>query len=183
MTLQGPMRNSGNILKCVQDRIIQGGGTMKSSIAYKVNEQCFPQGFEVSSYPSVYPTIKCKPGVEIQYFEQALQEMLTFRKSEDLTMSDMIVVLIPHCFQYHLDLFVKVAENLELSTSTYFEEAKELQKLKNFRGVFFTDHILFQGCEAKLVIAVINANRDDSPEDVNSMLRCVTKLINVYYYW
>ena len=175
MTLQGPMRNSGKILNYVQEKVRY----RYRSNDFKVDEQFFPQGFDVSVYPATEKML----GVDILSFEKALKEMMTFRVSE-ATLSDMIVVLIPHeCYhESSLDLLLEVAENLNLSTIKYFSnDFDELPDLMKFQGVLFTDEYMFQGCEAKLVIIIVYSDLRVYGGAINAMLRCVTKLIVVKY--
>ena len=170
MHLQGPMRNSGKILKHVCEEIENMG---ESPNDYLVNEQYFPQGLDVSVYEET-------EGDDHQTFEQALQEMLTYRESTSLTMFDMIVVIIPNYFMLDKSMLFDVAEDLGLSAVKYFsDDSDELPDLMNFCGVLFTDQDMFSGCEAKLVIVILNSGFDGDATAVNSMLRCVTKLIIV----
>ncbi len=174
MHLQGPMRNSGKILKhvCKAIEILY-----ESPNDYIVNEQYFPQGLDVSVYEGTHDFF----GIDPQIFKQALQEMLTYRDSTSLSMSDMIVVINADCSMLNISKLVDVVKDFDLTAVKYLSHQfnDDLPDLKNFSGVLFTDTQMFSGCEAKLVIAIFNSPYNGDPNSVNTMLRCVTKLITI----
>jgi len=173
VNLERPMRNSGDILKYACSTLTPCQDLDFSKL-FPFNEQLHPQSYKVE--------IK---GCEAKYVDLRLMEAFNEMK----VFEDLIVVLLPDMGEEEKGLVrttIKVAKDAgfkEVITYLPYVFDELPANLGKFRGVLITNIDLYQGCEAKLIIAVALSKEDviDSSSFVKSnvVLRCVTKLIVV----
>jgi hypothetical protein len=155
--LDRPMRNSGKILQYAHQCLNEDASWNISD--YNVDSSQYPQGIAPSFY-RVEGTMKRNLSGYKAVFEKALLEMrdhVDFSKKVEKVnpFLDNIVVLIPSSFsKADVNELAKVATNLGFKSGRCFKKRADTnyEELVNENRVLFTDIVIFQGSEAKLMI-------------------------------